>query len=160
VEDAILFNKGAIDRGIFRTTYLSLYEAREESASVTNGSMSKFANIQKNPVQRLKPGYDYSQLDDNGLIRENTELNDKVVVIGKIASSVDKKDVWTDESVKPKKGQLGFVDKVFMTQGEEGFNIAKVRVREDRSPAMGDKMASRAGQKRICHLPRTESSRT
>lgn len=147
VEDAILFNKGAIDRGIFRTTYLSLYEAREESASVTNGSMSKFANIQKNPVQRLKPGYDYSQLDDNGLIRENTELNDKVVVIGKIASTMENKDVWTDESVKPKKGQLGFVDKVFMTQGEEGFNIAKVRVREDRSPAMGDKMASRAGQK-------------
>lgn len=145
VEDAILFNKGAIDRGIFRTTYLSVYEGREESATISNGSMSKFANIQKNPVQRLKPGYDYSQLDDDGLIRENTELNDKVVVIGKIASTGD--NVWTDESVKPKKGQLGFVDKVFMTQGEEGFNIAKVRVREDRAPAMGDKMASRAGQK-------------
>ena len=41
----------------------------------------------------------------------------------------------------------GFVDKSFITLGEEGFNVAKVRVREERLPAIGDKMASRAGQK-------------
>ena len=31
VEDAILVNQGAVDRGLFRTTYFSMYEAREES---------------------------------------------------------------------------------------------------------------------------------
>jgi DNA-directed RNA polymerase beta subunit len=34
-----------------------------------------------------------------------------------------------------------------MTEGEEGFRIAKVRIREERIPAIGDKMASRSGQK-------------
>lgn len=34
-----------------------------------------------------------------------------------------------------------------MTESEEGQRIAKVRIREQRIPAMGDKMASRAGQK-------------
>jgi DNA-directed RNA polymerase beta subunit len=35
VEDAILINEGAIQRGIFRTTYYSMYEAREESSKVS-----------------------------------------------------------------------------------------------------------------------------
>jgi len=147
VEDAILINEGAVARGIFRTTYLSMYEAREESAKVTGSNNSKFSNIQKNNVTRIKPGYDYSLLDDNGMIKENTKLDDKVILIGKMNSNIENPDLWVDDSVKPKKGQLGFVDKSFITQGEEGFNIAKVRVREERIPAIGDKMASRAGQK-------------
>ena len=147
VEDAILINEGAIQRGIFRTTYYSSYETREESSKITGLTNSKFANIEKNNVVGKKQGYDYSYLDEHGLVKENTELNDKVILIGKINSSLANKDVWTDDSVKTKKGQLGYVDKAFITHGEEGFNIAKVRVREERLPAIGDKMASRAGQK-------------
>jgi DNA-directed RNA polymerase II subunit RPB2 len=147
VEDAILINQGSIDRGLFRTTYYSMYEAREESSKVNGLMNSKFANIEKNNVIRIKPGYDYSYLDDYGLVKENTPLNEKIIVIGKITSNLENKDTWYDESVKTKKGQLGFVDKSFITSGEEGFNIAKVRIREERIPAIGDKMASRAGQK-------------
>jgi DNA-directed RNA polymerase II subunit RPB2 len=147
VEDAILINEGSVHRGIFRTTYFSMYESREEKAEISGNASSKFANIEKNNVIRTKPGFDYSQLDNYGMIKENTALNDKTVVIGKITSNPDDNDLWIDSSVTPKKGQLGFVDKSFITQGEEGSNIAKVRVREERVPAIGDKMASRAGQK-------------
>ena len=147
VEDAILINEGAIQRGIFRTTYFSSYETREESSKVTGTTNSKFANIEKNNVIGKKQGYDYSFLDDHGLVKENTEVNEKIILIGKFNSSLSNKDVWTDDSVKTKKGQLGYVDKSFITLGEEGFNVAKVRVREERLPAIGDKMASRAGQK-------------
>jgi len=147
VEDAILINEGAVQRGIFRTTYYSSYETREESSKINGMNNSKFANIEKNNVIGKKRGHDYSFLDDHGLVRENTELNDKIILIGKINSSMNNKDVWTDDSVKTKKGQLGYVDKAFITHGEEGFNVAKVRVREERLPAIGDKMASRAGQK-------------
>jgi DNA-directed RNA polymerase II subunit RPB2 len=147
VEDAILINEGSVSRGIFRTTYYSMYESKEESSKVSGMINSKFANIQKNNVIKLKQGYDYSQLDDHGMIKENTQLTDKVILIGKINSNLENKDVWIDDSVKPKKGQLGFVDKSFITLGEEGFNVAKVRIREERIPAIGDKMASRAGQK-------------
>ena len=141
VEDAILINEGSVHRGIFRTTYFSMYESREENTEISGNASSKFANIEKNNVIRTKPGFDYSQLDNYGMIKENTALNDKTVVIGKITSNPDDKDLWIDSSVTPKKGQLGFVDKSFITQGEEGSNIAKVRVREERVPAIGDKMA-------------------
>ena len=147
VEDAILINEAAIQRGIFRTTYYSAYETREESSKITGSTNSKFLNIEKNNVIGKKQGYDYSFLDDYGLVKENTELNDKIILIGKVNSSTNTKDTLVDDSVKTKKGQLGFVDKSFITLGEEGFNVAKVRVREERLPAIGDKFASRSGQK-------------
>jgi DNA-directed RNA polymerase II subunit RPB2 len=145
VEDAILINKGSIDRGLFRTTYYSMYETREESTKVS-GSMtnSVFADVINKDVDGIKPEYDYSHLDKWGLIKEETPLDDKIILIGKMTSSGDK---YIDSSITPKKGQLGFVDKSFITEGEEGFRIAKVRIREERIPAIGDKMASRAGQK-------------
>jgi DNA-directed RNA polymerase II subunit RPB2 len=148
VEDAILINAGAVARGIFRTTYYSMYEAREESSKISgNMTNSYFADVQSKNVTGLKAGFDYSHLDKHGLIKENTPLNDKMVVIGQVTSNSMDSEVVIDSSVFPKKGQLGFVDKSFITEGEEGTRIAKVRIREERVPAIGDKMASRAGQK-------------
>ena len=148
VEDAILINAGSVARGIFRTTYYSMYEAREESSKISgNMTNSYFADVQSKNATGLKPGYDYSYLDKHGLIKEDTPLNDKTVVIGKVTSNSMDSEVVIDSSVFPKKGQLGYVDKSFITEGEEGTRIAKVRIREERIPAIGDKMASRAGQK-------------
>ena len=149
VEDAILISEGAIKRGLFRTTYYTTYESREESARVSGGSTnSSFANIETKPnVSRLKEGFDYSKLDANGLVKENTEVNDRIVLIGQVTTTSDNRGEYADNSKSTKKGQMGFVDKSFISEGDEGFRIAKVRVREERLPAIGDKMASRAGQK-------------
>ena len=149
VEDAVLINKGAVDRGLFRTTYYNMYEKREESSKV-GGSMvdSKFTNIETaQNVKGTKPGYDYSHLDKHGMIKENTQMDDKVVLMGKTTYNIENPDVLVDSSIYPKKGQLGYVDKVFMTEGEEGFRLAKTRIREERIPAIGDKVGSRCGQK-------------
>ena len=148
VEDALIFNEASLKRGLFRTTYYNMYQSKEESSSVAGSVVdSKFCDVQSLNVVRQKPGYDYGYLDENGLIKENTKLNDKMIVIGKCTSSSEEPGLYYDESVAPKKGQLGYVDKAFITEGEEGFNIAKVRIREDRTPAIGDKFCSRAGQK-------------
>ena len=147
VEDAILINEGSLNRGLFRTTYFTMYESHEEY-DIENGiSKSKFGNINDNNVIKLKKGMNYNLLDEYGMIKVDTPINDETILIGKMINSPDSNDTYYDESVKPKKGQLGFVDKTFITQGDEGTNIAKVRIREERIPAIGDKMASRAGQK-------------
>jgi len=148
VEDAILINEGSVKRGIFRTSYFNMYEAREESDKVGDSTSSTFiANMEGKNEVGIKEGFDYSQLDNHGLIKENTPLDDKTVLIGMMNSNSENSDVFQDASVFPKKGQLGYVDKVFITEGEQGFRLAKIRVREERIPAIGDKMASRAGQK-------------
>ena len=154
VEDSILFNEASIKRGMFRITYYNMYEAREESSNVRGAQRdTRFVNIQKEGAIGIKPGYDYSYLDEHGLIRENTEMDDKKVVIGLGSVSIHNDGgQMRDISVMPKKGQLGFVDKAFMTEGETGFRIGKVRIREERFPSIGDKFCSRCGQKGTCGL--------
>ena len=148
VEDSILFNEGSVKRGLFRITYYNDYEAYEESSKVGKNRIdTKFANIERENVVGKKPGYEYDHLDEYGLIKENTPMTDKKVVIGKVTTNLNRSDTYLDSSVYPKKGQLGYVDKTFITDGEEGFRIAKVRVREERYPAIGDKFCSRCGQK-------------
>ena len=146
VEDAVLFNEGSLQRGIFRTTYYTTYETHEEDSRNGDVVVQKhLGNIESLPdVRGLKPGYDYSKLDEHGLIRENTRVDDKTVLIGLASKSPERVQ---DASKTPKKGQLGYVDKAFITEGEEGERIAKVRVREVRIPTLGDKFASRSGQK-------------
>jgi DNA-directed RNA polymerase II subunit RPB2 len=151
VEDAVLINEGAIKRGLFRTTYYSTYETHEEKVLNSEGKVESekiFTNIENaTNIIGTKPDYEYNHLDQYGIVREGTEVHDKMVLIG-MSSIVDPKSALRkDNSKVPKKGQLGIVDKTFITEGEEGQRIAKVRVREIRIPAIGDKMASRAGQK-------------
>ncbi len=142
MEDSILVNEGALKRGLFSTTYYTTYETHEEKGE---SGETKYVNVESDvDIVGTKPGYDYSKLDKFGMIREGTEVDDKTVLIGMATSSEGRK---TDASKTPKKGQLGVVDKSFMTEGEEGERIAKVRLREIRIPNLGDKMASRAGQK-------------
>lgn len=152
VEDAILINKSSIDRGLFNTTYFTTYEAHEESSKVDNGSTNSiFTNIETKHslIKNLKDEYDYSHLDEYGLVKVNTVINDRIVLIGQLASgstsggnmNEGKVPIYADHSKTTKKGQLGVVDKSFMSEGEEGYRIAKVRVCENRQPAIGDKMA-------------------
>ena len=161
VEDAVLINEGAIKRGLFRTTYYSTYETHEEKVMNSEGKVETekiFTNIENaTNIIGTKPDYEYNHLDQYGIVREGTEVHDKMVLIG-MSSIVDPKlSIRKDNSKVPKKGQLGIVDKTFITEGEEGQRIAKVRVREMRFPAIGDKMASRAGQKGTIGLVIPES---
>ena len=159
VEDAILLNEGALKRGLFQTTYYTTYETHEEISKGSEETTEKtFTNIESEiDIVGTKPGYDYSKLDKHGIVSENTELNDKTVLIGMTSRSSSQNGRISDMSKMPKKGQLGTVDKTFITDGDTGTRIAKVRVREIRIPNLGDKMASRAGQKGVVGLVIPES---
>jgi len=158
VEDSILFNEGSIKRGLFRTSYYNMYETREESKQSSGDRIdTRVLNMndyqQKNAIANAGrgEGYDYSNLDSNGLIIENTPVSEKSVLIGQVVSeSKNSTGKVVDASIRPKKGQIGYVDKTYITEGSNPdipSRIAKVRIREDRAPNIGDKFASRCGQK-------------
>jgi DNA-directed RNA polymerase II subunit RPB2 len=147
VEDSILFNESSIKRGLFGITYYSMYETYEETETKISKSEKRIANVMKYNVSNIKAGYNYNELDENGIIKEGTVITDKTVIIGRIEYSKDNPDVIRDASIFSSKGHEGIVDKVYITNNEEGRRIAKVRIREERYPNYGDKFASRCGQK-------------
>ena len=149
VEDAVIINRGALERGIFRTTYYNTYKAHEEVESVMGMKIeTKFMDTNNDNVLETKEGYDYSHLDPkSGLIKEGTVVGEKTVVIGMGTNSMLNPGIYVDNSIKTKKGQVGVVAHSFMSTGEEGKRIAKVKIRSERIPKIGDKFCSRAGQK-------------
>ena len=84
VEDAVIINRGALERGIFRTTYYNTYKAHEEVESMMGMKIeTKFMDTNNENVLETKEGYDYSHLDSkSGLIKEGTKVGEKTVVIG------------------------------------------------------------------------------
>lgn len=143
VEDAVLINEAAIQRGLFSTTYYTTYSSHESKDDIAT---SVFENVALNPDVAQKNGkYDYSFLNETGIIKEGTVMNDKIILIGQ-SSGIIGESSRKDVSKKPKREQMGTVDRIIVF-GKDGERTAKVRVAELRSPAMGDKMASRAGQK-------------
>ena len=156
VEDAVLVNEGSIKRGLFRTSYISCYESHEEQETTPDFiNEKKFMNIYDNThITGTKFGTDYSKLDKHGIVKEGTLVNDETALIGLVnitspvpGTTTNTTSTYVDGSKFPKKGQIGIVDKAFITDDEDGKRIAKIRVLEQRIPAIGDKLASRAGQK-------------
>ena len=124
MEDSVLMNEGSLKRGLFNTTYFTGYEAHEEIKETTDGKVETiFSNIMDNgDIVGIKTGYDYSKLDKYGIVREGTIVDDKTILIGMYTTNEGRK---IDASRGTKKGQLGVVDKTFITEGEEGRTHSK-----------------------------------
>lgn len=136
-EDSIIMNQSAIDRGLFRSTFYRTITSVERSEL---GEC--FMKPDPREVKRIKRGG--HTLEEDGFAAVGTWVNTDDVLIGKtITNSTD--DTSQDISVTSK--EAGWVDKVMRTTGVNGMKITSVRVRNTRVPEMGDKFASRHGQK-------------
>lgn len=143
-EDSILLNDSALRRGLFHTTYYHSYDIMEEMVDPASLTHTSFANVATDPKYRetieRKVDYSYDFLDSDGLIQKGSPVNDKTILVGILSGD---KDV----SYTPKRGQEGIVDDVYRYTTSEGLRAVKIRVAEHRIPTLGDKFASRSGQK-------------
>jgi DNA-directed RNA polymerase II subunit RPB2 len=164
-EDSIIVNKSAIDRGMFTISYYKCMEA-QESINKDIGERVIFTN--KNILAALgetfhvKPAC-YDKIDENGLPIVNSYISENDVYFGmyEVAEKVQAKDQYGNE-IKTKeyvdrcqvadKTISGIIDKVVMFKNKQGNKQAKVRLRKYRTVELGDKMASRMGQKGVCGM--------
>jgi DNA-directed RNA polymerase II subunit RPB2 len=159
-DDGIIFNEDAFQRGQFRSINYRSYTTYEEVDPLTQ-STSTIGHPSKVPRWTdLRPGIDYTQLDDRGIIKEGSIVNENTVLVGKYVQ--DKKGNIKDASLTPQVWTSGRVESVVITVNPKGFSTVKVRITQDRIPEFGDKFSTRHGQKgtigmiyRAQDMPRT-----
>ena len=143
-EDSVLMNKGAIDRGLFRSFYYKTLIIEEKKRCTI--SSETICAISDNYKVR---NFDYSKLNEDGIVKVGTYVGVGDVIVGKLQKCINKTSTeeWKDNSVIIKSGEEGFVDSVFLTTTPDGYRIVKIKIRNVKIPEIGDKVASRSAQK-------------
>ena len=145
-EDSIILNKTALERGLFRSYYFKTYDTFEMYNSKDDieeiiGNVNNLNDI------NVKKEYNYSKLNEFGVVTEGTYVNDTDILIGKYNKQ---RNNYMDASISVKDSGEGVVDKVFLDyMNTHNHRMCKVRICTTRIPALGDKFASRHGQKGV-----------
>ncbi len=158
MEDAIVMNKSSIERGLFWSYLFRAYEAEEKKYM---GGQEDVIGIPEPGVRGYAGEDAYKNLSEDGIVNPETELSDEQILIGKTSplrflGSLDKfitsLENIRETSVKLRHGESGIVDRIFITESAEGNKLLKVIVRDLKKPELGDKFASRHGQKGVVGL--------
>jgi len=162
IEDALVLNRGSLDRGFGRVEVVRRYthqikkysngmqdlivpppQATEGMSEMEKSRLKKFAILDPSdgvaePGRKIKDGDVYL------FKRTPTHINDTL-------SPSPGQETYRDVLIKYKGPIEGVVNKVIVSDSEEE-KIVKVTVRTTRRPEVGDKFSSRHGQKGVCGI--------
>ncbi|MDD5023170.1 MAG: DNA-directed RNA polymerase subunit B, partial [Candidatus ainarchaeum sp.] len=103
----------------------------------------------------------YRHLGPDAIIYPESEVSGKEVLVGKTSPPRFLEEISVFGAIEEKKresslalklGEHGKIDSVMVTEGPSGTRLVKIRLRTVKVPEVGDKLASRHGQKGVIGL--------
>jgi DNA-directed RNA polymerase II subunit RPB2 len=172
-EDSLIMNQSSIDRGFFRSFFFRTYSAAEQNVPLPSADGSAILSApgpmqpqwdqfeKPNPAITAGMGMsDFSKIEEDGLVAPGTAVFGGDIIIGKTVTVPDLSALTgkppryskRSTSVKARTTESGVIDRVLLSTDKDGQRFAKVRLRNIRFPQIGDKFASRHGQKGTCGM--------
>lgn len=171
IEDAVVLNKAAIDRGFGRCMVLRKHQTSvRRYANGTHDRTCGPPDAAAGAGESDKRYARYHAIDADGICRVGERLDPGHVIcnkesptdtttsalgvdLGTGAHSLQPRDVqYKPAALTYRGGAPSYVDKVLITSNENEQFLVKVMLRQVRRPEIGDKFASRHGQKGVCGL--------
>lgn len=135
IEDSIIVNQGAIDRGLFNGSKLTFYKTEiEQREEFANPNITNTTDIKSACYDKLV----------NGIIKIGTVVNKNDAIIGKImkiSKSSDDAFQYVDRSIIYKESEPAIVSNVIIDRNEEDERFCKVVLRKIRPVQNGDKFS-------------------
>lgn len=155
MSDSIILNKASVQRGLARSTFYRPYVAEE--LRYAGGFVDEIC-VPNKDVKGYRSEKDYKNLEEDGIVYPEAVLKEEDIVIGKISpprflGELEEfsiaANVRRESSTSIKHGEQGVVDFIIITENQEGNRFVEIRLRDQRIPEVGDKFASRHGQKGV-----------
>jgi DNA-directed RNA polymerase II subunit RPB2 len=150
----VIINQSSIERGLFRSVFYRTYKT-EENLAFNNNSKTKICK----PTREDTEINDHivEKLDTDGIISPGTMIEGEEVLVGKVLMLAENVSICGQmkkhrESCLWSKTEKCVVDRVVVSENLTGNKFVKVKTRSVRIPQIGDKFASRHGQKGTCGM--------
>lgn len=157
-EDAIIINASSIQRGLLWSQMFRTYEAEQKRYM---GGQEDVVGIPEPGVRGYAGEDAYKHLPEDGIVNPETRINSDDILIGRISplrflgtmnQFITGLENIRETSIRIRHGDSGIADRVFLTETTDGTKLVKVIVRDSKIPEIGDKLASRHGQKGVIGL--------
>ena len=148
-EDSLIINEGSLHRGFASAT---IYHTEKDEDKNIHGDEEIRCKADKTKTKGMKFG-NYDKLNEKGIVPENTLLENRDVIIGKVIPIKENKNdptkiiKYKDFSKIYRTNEKSYIDKNYINRNGDGYTFAKIRTRTYRIPQIGDKFSSRHGQK-------------
>eukprot|EP00429_Kryptoperidinium_foliaceum_P095383 CAMPEP_0176186648 /NCGR_PEP_ID=MMETSP0121_2-20121125/1979_1 /TAXON_ID=160619 /ORGANISM="Kryptoperidinium foliaceum, Strain CCMP 1326" /LENGTH=1173 /DNA_ID=CAMNT_0017525141 /DNA_START=50 /DNA_END=3571 /DNA_ORIENTATION=- len=162
IEDAIIMNRAALDRGfgrchVMRRTIVPLSTYENGARDLLAPPPAADPNDKRGGARAQNVRY--SALGEDGMVRPGEKVEDGYILAHKL-SPVETKDImrmdgsaqYKSTPVSYKNTVSSYIDRVILTSDAEGMTVYKIVTRQTRRPEPGDKFASRHGQKGVVGL--------